>query len=501
MNKFIFLFISVLFCNFINGQVSTPKSIDSLWNLVKNKDMYDKDGSKEMLRLCTEIYYQSKSIRYEQGELRSIVKMSEIYSNEGNYKECFNKISEGLILAEKLENYVNWSNLLILQSGVYTELGYFEKAKNNFAKCLLITDKISTNDEKHLVKANLFRRIAYNMDKENVLPNKIDSVLFYYQKAYVESNKLSDKFPGKKEYISRNAKNIGSVYLIQNKITEAEKYLNEFESLTKNNRRHPNYISFFILKGQIENKKKDYNKGIEYFNKSIQLSKELKILPSKLIESYSGIAESYEGIHDYKNQAAYLAKVKNLSDSLTKSNTKIIEKVGLSVNNKEEDINYNIFYILGITALILVISVILLIRKNRNTKEKNIVSHEKNDQLILTDPKTEITIPSEENNKNKDIDFEYLSDIIELAQHNDQSFHIKFLNLFPTFNQSLLAISTQLTPTDLEYCALIKLNFDTKQIATFKKTSIGSVESRKYRIRKKLNISNSENIYTWMTKI
>ncbi|KFF13028.1 hypothetical protein IW15_09650 [Chryseobacterium soli] len=499
MNKFIFLFISILFCNFINGQVSTPKSIDSLWNLVKNKNMYDKDGSKEMLRLCTEIYYQSKSIHYERGELRSIVKMSEIYSNEGNYKECFNKISEGLILAEKSENYVNWSNLLILQSGVYTELGYFEKAKNNFAKCLLITDKISTNDEKHLVKANLFRRIAYNMDKENVLPNKIDSVLLYYQKAYVESNKLSDKFPGKKEYISRNAKNIASVYLIQNKIAEAEKYLNEFESLTKNNIRHPNYISFFILKGQIENKKKDYSKGIEYFNKSILLSKELKILPSKLIESYSGIAESYEGIHDYKNQAAYLAKVKNLSDSLTKSNTKIIERVGSSVNNKEEDINYNIFYILITVAVILGILILLLARKNRGKKENDALHNDKQEGLILTDVKT--TILQEEKNKNKEIDFKYLSDIIELAQNNDQSFLIKFLDLFPTFNQSLLNISTQLTPTDLEYCALIKLNFGTKQIATFKKTSLSSVESRKYRIRKKLNINNSENIYTWMTKI
>ncbi|MFP3598221.1 tetratricopeptide repeat protein [Chryseobacterium sp. SIMBA_029] len=498
MNKFIFFFISVLFCNFINGQVSTPKSIDSLWSLVKNEVMYNKEGSKEMLRLYTEMYYQSKNIHYERGELRSIMKMSEIYSNEGNYKECVNKIAEGLILAEKLKNYVNWSNLLILQSGVYTELGYFEKAKNNFAKCLLIADKISTNDEKHLIKASLFRHIAYNIDKENVMPNKFDSVLFYYQKAYAEANKLGDKFPGKKEYISRNAKNIGSLYLIQNKIAEAEKYLNEFESLTKNNRRHPNYISFFILKGQIENKKKDYKKGIEYFNKSILLSKEFKILPTKLIESYSGIAESYEGMHDYENQAAYLAKVKKLSDSLAKNNTKIIEKVGSSIN-KEKVINYSIFYILGIVVLIMIIS--FLLRKNRYTKEKNILNNEKDDKLILTDTEIETTILSGENNKNKDIDFKYLSDIIELAQHNDQSFLIKFLDLFPTFNQSLLNISTHLTPTDLEYCALIKLNFDTKQIATLKKISIGSVESRKYRIRKKLNINNSENIYTWMTKI
>ncbi|MFP3637277.1 helix-turn-helix transcriptional regulator, partial [Bacillus sp. SIMBA_033] len=73
--------------------------------------------------------------------------------------------------------------------------------------------------------------------------------------------------------------------------------------------------------------------------------------------------------------------------------------------------------------------------------------------------------------------------------------------MFPAFNRKLLEITPQLTPSDLEYCALMKLNFDTKQIAVLKKASIGSVETRKSRIRKKLNISNSENIYTWLMKI
>jgi DNA-binding CsgD family transcriptional regulator len=94
-----------------------------------------------------------------------------------------------------------------------------------------------------------------------------------------------------------------------------------------------------------------------------------------------------------------------------------------------------------------------------------------------------------------------LNNVIELAKNNDKSFHIKFSELFPEFNQKLLEVNPQLTHSDLEYCALIKLKFDTKEIAIYKNTSISSVESKKYRIRKKLCIRTDENMYTWMINI
>lgn len=55
--------------------------------------------------------------------------------------------------------------------------------------------------------------------------------------------------------------------------------------------------------------------------------------------------------------------------------------------------------------------------------------------------------------------------------------------------------------SDIEICAFIKLNIDTKQIATIKKMTVGAVEAKKYRIRRKLNISSDENMYIWISRI
>jgi DNA-binding CsgD family transcriptional regulator len=52
--------------------------------------------------------------------------------------------------------------------------------------------------------------------------------------------------------------------------------------------------------------------------------------------------------------------------------------------------------------------------------------------------------------------------------------------------------------SDLEYCALIKLDFNTKEIAQSKDISIRTVESKKYRLRKKLNLPEDiKNINSW----
>jgi len=493
ISKYIFCLI-FLFYSLINGQSSQEKSIDSLWNLAVSRHSYAEKGSKEMLRLCTEVYYQSSNINYDRGTLRALVKMSEIYQNEQNYKESLSKIHEGLVLAEKNSNYIIWCDLLTLESGIYQELGYYDKSRKNCRKALSLADHIVETDRKHIARSNIFRQQASTIDKENASSNKYDSVRYYYGKTYEESKMLSDTFPQKNKYLAKNVKNIASIYLLQNKIPETEKYLAEFEDLTKNEKNSVEYISFYTLKGNIENKKRNYDKAVEYFNHSMQLSEKYKILPSKLIESYSGIAESYLGLRDYKNQAFYLTKAKKITDSLADAEKKIIDDI--PSEHTENNENHLLFYAIPILIIVLLLlSYFFFVRKKTDSKEEIILPVEQ--EKVTAETSSDLS----PENKPEDIDLNKLDHIIELAQNNDKSFYLKFSEIFPAFNQTLLSISSQLTPSDLEYCALMKLNFDTKQIAVVKKTSVSSVESRKYRIRKKLNIDSSENIYKWLMKI
>lgn len=50
-------------------------------------------------------------------------------------------------------------------------------------------------------------------------------------------------------------------------------------------------------------------------------------------------------------------------------------------------------------------------------------------------------------------------------------------------------------------CAYLKLNMQTKEIATYRKISIGAVDNRKYRIRKKLNLLPETDLYKWINSI
>lgn len=112
-------------------------------------------------------------------------------------------------------------------------------------------------------------------------------------------------------------------------------------------------------------------------------------------------------------------------------------------------------------------------------------------QLSVLNEKTEI------DNEDTD-DHKKLNQLIEMAESNNSAFYLKFQEVFPDFNQTLLNRNQKLTQSDLEYCAMMKLNFDTKKIAIIKKNSVGAVESKKHRIRKKLNITSDENIYIWL---
>lgn len=96
---------------------------------------------------------------------------------------------------------------------------------------------------------------------------------------------------------------------------------------------------------------------------------------------------------------------------------------------------------------------------------------------------------------------ENIQEIFSLAENNSAMFFEKFQVFFPNFIPDILKINSNLIHSELYFCALMKLDFDTKKIAKCTNNSIRAVESKKYRIRKKLNISSEININSFLLKI
>ena len=74
-------------------------------------------------------------------------------------------------------------------------------------------------------------------------------------------------------------------------------------------------------------------------------------------------------------------------------------------------------------------------------------------------------------------------------------------NLDKDFLKKLKAQHPELTPNDLRFCSFLRLNLSSKEIAPLLNISVRSVEIKRYRLRKKLNLDHSDNLVNYILEI
>ncbi len=113
--------------------------------------------------------------------------------------------------------------------------------------------------------------------------------------------------------------------------------------------------------------------------------------------------------------------------------------------------------------------------------------------LNLLDKSTKLNIVTQ-----KLITMTSASELVDLAKNNDQVFYQKFILAYPDLIEKIYNLCPNICRTELELCAYLKLNFSTKQIAMYTNSTVKSVESKKYRVRKKFNLKSDDDMYVWI---
>lgn len=91
--------------------------------------------------------------------------------------------------------------------------------------------------------------------------------------------------------------------------------------------------------------------------------------------------------------------------------------------------------------------------------------------------------------------------ILSLAEQNSPLL-LKLAKLcLPYFFSKLYELKPKLKRSELIFCIYLKLNFTTKEIATFLNVSPKAIQNRKNRFRKKLNISSDIDLTKWLDGI
>ncbi len=93
--------------------------------------------------------------------------------------------------------------------------------------------------------------------------------------------------------------------------------------------------------------------------------------------------------------------------------------------------------------------------------------------------------------------------INQSLNHNQnwEMFKETFENIDTEFFKSLKTLHPNLSPNDLKVCAYLRLNLTSKEIAQLINISPKSVEVKRYRLRKKLNLDSNENLIDYILSI
>ncbi|MFN1216021.1 hypothetical protein ACKW6Q_03445 [Chryseobacterium kwangjuense] len=473
----IFILFSV---SAIKGTVSNDtERIDSLLKLAEKE--HASYNYTRTIFLGKKALSYSEEIAYDEGIVKSTFWIASGLCNMGSYPESFtyiNRIDKNH--SDYLANNPEFRFKLTDLSGRnYLALGFRKQAVREFKKELAIADIEVTGDEKlqRLAHANIQLAACY----ENYHP---DSTIYYLNKVQA----IEKIFPGLR-YKSRIVMYSSLAdYHLKNtkKLDSAFYYIEQALRVSKEN---SSYLLYACLrqKADILYHQKRYNESLDCSFKALALAQEQKRVEDR-ISIFKLIADNYHALGKYEKELLYINKHISIKDSLAAAKAIGVQISADRLSDEADRVkNKNLWYglIVGISIVIVVIA-IAISRIRRIKKRKRILIDLKENQI----------------NQLQDTRLDHAkNELITLGKKNAPEFVMKFKEAYPELYDKLLQIQPNLVTSELAFCAYLKLNFSTKEIATYIGVTPRAVQIRKNRIRKKLDIPSSDDLYLWMSRL
>ncbi|QXU50552.1 hypothetical protein KYG33_05795 [Chryseobacterium sp. D764] len=473
MMKFIFLFFHFLL--FAQSKITT-RTIEK--RLEKSNALLIEGQTDEMVTLNLSILDDAKHINYAEGKLSAYYNLALAFSMQHKYNKSnyFLKMMEPEFKNSDAEDQEISMN--ILYSINYRGIKMYDEALKKLRKNLLMANDLKNDSTRHAIKGMILVQVGKNYLEKK----KYDSVTYYGKKIVDELKKSKKMDVGMNTSLKAALLLLSEAKLNENKIDSAEFYMNLARSVPVD--WGNNDFATLKLLGQIHDVRKQYDSAIVDYEKAIKLATKAKNL-KKLSELYHLIAKSYEKTGQIDNGKRYELKYNSLNDSLKRIDEENLEDtVGLLVEEKKKPLEHRTHILLYVILIGFVGAIIIIFFVHNRMKKKNRV-------LNIKEKETQ------ELNQKLNFAFEEVS---QLAKNNDPEFLTRFQEVYPEFISKLLKIEPELQSTELKFCALLFLNFSTKDIAAYTFVQPQSVQTRKNRLRKRLGIPSDEDIYLWMKK-
>lgn len=487
MKLYKYLYFFLIPCIFF-GQNNSEK-IKKIDNLLKISRQLSYSNSEHSIKKAQKAIKLAEKEKYAQGiaEAYNIIAYTLFYLRIHKESLYYAKKGEKYIPED---NYVQKADLRSVLGDICMELGLYDEAEKEFRQKLHLSDKIVKKNTKIIYICDSYSQMGFLYAKKD----NIDSSNCYYKKS-LQNYSLSKVNIIDFSNYSEVYVGLGLNFIKMKKLDSAELYINKSFEILENHHISIKDYSLYAL-GILAKEKKQYEKALYFFFESIKDEK--KINPKVDINNlYKNVAEIYSAMHHFEKEKEFLKKSIKQKDSIEIERNKSIEFVLKNLINTEQQENEkqqrNIYLFSSIISIIILFSFCIgyvLMANDTKEKERKLLEKE---QVISEKEEETIHLQKKIN--------ESFEEVIYLAKENNPEFFTRFKEIYPEFVDKLLVLFPNLRTSELTFCAFLFLNFSTKDIAEFTFTSPRTVQTRKYMIRKKLNIPSKTDIYVWIHNI
>lgn len=438
-----------------------------------------------------ELYYLSKNEGNISGQIYSLYEQSRIFCEEGKFKQSLEKIAEGIVLAKKQKDYNMLCRLLLVYQKNLIRINKPQNSKSILAKSEECNKLNTSTAEKQINNIYILLAKARLMVNAENVTKDMSPIIALKRQAYSEGLKIDNSSKYKEYIVIFTLESLAWSLALAGKTSEADQLTEKIDELLKSYPDGNLIIENLVIKAAVSNMSGNHKTALKY----LFMAKDESIKRDdsyRLYEIYPSISAAFGQIKDFKNSTAYSWEYNRLADSLNvekgKINENFINKINAEIYQEED--NNSLVVVISVLAVLACI-LFFMFRKYRNYFIKYFSKKTKINPLT--------------NNYNvaniSDLEVENTKRLIRLVKEDINAFYIEFNKIYPDFYRVLKEQFSDLNMADVKFCALIKMNFEIKQISAYTNTSIRSVDSRRYRILKKMEVKNQEELYVILSKV
>ncbi|GEM_PF-1708645 len=515
MNIMKYLYLLLLCCS-LNSYSQSSKEIDSL--LVETNILYSNGRLVPAIEKAFGTLEISRKAGYEKGTIKSLMFIAHSLSLTSQYEKSIEYIEQIETHRQYFETHPFdlWLVQRIKIDNI-KKLGYKVVGSQIFNDAFATLSREKDSFKKAIGLYNMYMIGATNSGQNrdtaykflNLTREIVESAIFLKDKPkHLTDNHLM-------LWLS-----FGDYFFAQERMDSASHYYLKASRLIGNDYTGFHKADVYDALGKIAFIDKDYKQAVEYKLAALKFYQERDLIESSG-RMYKELNQSYTELNDKENALKYLELYQSFEESLTARKQAGRDKTVLNMVMKHESLIENahqtksMYKWVAAAAVSLLIVLVFLVLRFRKTKDNAILeqenvikdnnSHvaqleEENRQLrekvIVSDEKLDQM--QDENNVLKLQINSSFEEVIVLAKENSPQFWTRFREIYPGFQEKMLELNSQLKVTELTLCAYIFLGFSSKEIASHTFKSVKTIENNRIHLRKKLNLSQEENLTVWL---